>query len=317
MIWGDDITDRYSLRPASWYVDYDTTRLYNPMFPELFEGEKIVVRKISGSKGLMCALDRQNFYCFSTVIVAKPQATIPSRKSTRKEINPDIARHSLGYVIAILNSRLMAYYYRVSLSDRLGVVPNHVKSLPIRQITPSSGLGSSLSRDGCDQVVRDWLALETRTRETAARFIERHPAFGGNAAIHDFLSQMADWMTSSSQALHSETRGFLSWLAREFKFDLHDLSGRSILEGYHANSFDKIVDLLRKNRGKMVTDPRRRDVQQRLRDEFDASRLKVRSILDRIAAVDILIDSLVYVLYDLSEAQISTISSSQGSSLTS
>src|SRR2546426_12675928 len=113
MIWGDDITARYSLRPASWYVDYDTTRLYNPMFPELFEGEKIVVRKISGSRGLMCALDHRNFYCFSTVIVAKPQVTIPSRKRTRKEANLELGALSLGYVIAVLNSRLMAYYYRI------------------------------------------------------------------------------------------------------------------------------------------------------------------------------------------------------------
>src|SRR2546428_1726417 len=256
MIWGDDITDRYSLRPASWYVDYDPERLYNPMFPELFEGEKIVVRKISGSRGLMCALDRGNFYCFSTVIVAKPQVTIPSRKRTRKEIDPAVAKHSLSYVTAVLNSRVMAYYYRVVLSDRLGVVPNHVKSLPVRRINPSGNLGSSLARDACDRLLVDWFALDARTAENAPSFVDGRQVFGENTAIHDFLAHLADWMMSSYASIHSETSGFLSWLATEVKCDLHELAGRSLLDRYYANSFERIIDLLRRNRGKLAVDPR-------------------------------------------------------------
>ena len=307
MLWGDDITDRYSLRPASWYVDYDPVRLYNPMFPELFEGEKIVVRKISGSRGLMCALDRRDCYCFSTIIVAKPQATVPSRKRTRNEVEPELAKLSLSYVTAVLNSRLMAYYYQVTLSDRLGVVPNHVKLLPIRRITSSGKLGASLPPDACERFLRDWLESEARTGEKAAAFVDGHSVLGGDEAIHDFLAFLADWMKTSYDSIHSETSGFLSWLATELKCDVTKLSGRSVIDRYYANSFDKIIDLLRKNRGKLAVDPRRRDVQERLRGEFEQSRVKVKSILERIGSVDILIDHLVYRLYDLLKPEIATI----------
>ena len=140
-----------------------------------------------------------------------------------------------------------------------------------------------------------------------AAFVDGHSVLGENEAIHDFLAFLADWMKSSYDSIHSETRGFLSWLATELKCDVTELSGRSLLDRYYANSFDKIIDLLRKNRVKLAVDPQRRDVQERLRQEFEPSRMKVVSTLERIASVHILIDHLVYRLYGLSEPEIATI----------
>ncbi len=50
IVMGEDIDDRYSLVIKERYIDYDTERLYNPMFPELFENPKLLFRKISGTK---------------------------------------------------------------------------------------------------------------------------------------------------------------------------------------------------------------------------------------------------------------------------
>jgi len=133
MIRGDDILDRYLLAYSGEYIIYDPDRLYNPMFKELFENPKIVIRKISGRKGLFGTYDDQNYYCFSTVIVSVPYALVSHAErvhASEEEVKRSKEFNS-KYLLGVINSRVMRAYHDIMLYDGIAVTPDQVKRLPI------------------------------------------------------------------------------------------------------------------------------------------------------------------------------------------
>ncbi|PSQ30794.1 restriction endonuclease, partial [Halobacteriales archaeon SW_6_65_46] len=140
MIRGQSIADRYQLLPPSEYVIYAPDDFYNPMFPELFENPKLVFRKISG-EGIMAVVDEQAYYCFSTLI---PCVNIQHIHHINRPGIPDETPESRQYenpyfALAIVNSKLIAWYYHKTLSDDLSVVPGHVSELPLPEVQFETG----------------------------------------------------------------------------------------------------------------------------------------------------------------------------------
>jgi hypothetical protein len=120
------------------YILYEPEKLVNPLFPEALGSPKIVVRKISGNRGLFAAFDDQGLYPFSTVILALPYHLVAEVKRVRV---PEGAieksrRFDPKYVLAIVNSRAARFYYDMMIADGLSVVPSHVNRLPIPDAPP-------------------------------------------------------------------------------------------------------------------------------------------------------------------------------------
>jgi hypothetical protein len=135
MIRGQDIVDRYRLAQPSEHIIYRKDDLYNAMFEELFENDKIVFRKISG-EGLMAVVDEDDLYCFSTLI---PCTNIQHVAQVDRSGIPDETDACQQYTdpyyaLALVNSTLMDWYYQTHLSDDLSVVPKHIERLPIAEI---------------------------------------------------------------------------------------------------------------------------------------------------------------------------------------
>jgi hypothetical protein len=146
MIRGHNVVEPYRLRPPSEYIVYEPDNFYNPMFPELFENEKIVFRKISG-EGLMAVADENEYYCFSTLI---PCVNIQHVENVDRSGIPNPTRESelydnMYYPLGIVNSTLMRWFYEVNLSDDLSVVPGHINELPIAEIKNISETSSDKS----------------------------------------------------------------------------------------------------------------------------------------------------------------------------
>ena len=130
---GEDLRDRYILERPSRFIDYDVKQLYNPMFPELFESPKVVYRKISGPEGLRAIFDESAAYCFCTLICAvnltatkgvnRPGVGKPTREAKRFR--------EPTFVLAVSNSKLVAWWYSQTHSDKLGVNPAHVQAIPL------------------------------------------------------------------------------------------------------------------------------------------------------------------------------------------
>ncbi len=92
----------------------------------------------------MAAIDDANLYCFSTLIVCVPYWRLNaddwpplSRKVTPQRLiySKEIA---LEYLLSIVNSKLMLWYFNMLLTDNLSVTPSQISNLPIRPVSPSN-----------------------------------------------------------------------------------------------------------------------------------------------------------------------------------
>jgi len=127
--------ERYSFTRNAW-LNYQPTEHYNSMFPELFENEKIMLIRVVKDH-IRFALDAENHYNSHTVINCVRYDKIQnaqhiSARNAIKEINIDYAKNiNYKYLLALLNSSLMNWYFVTFLSDNINFYPNEVKSLPI------------------------------------------------------------------------------------------------------------------------------------------------------------------------------------------
>ncbi|KJR42593.1 type IIS restriction/modification enzyme [Candidatus Magnetoovum chiemensis] len=122
------------------YIDYRPDIMYNPMFNELFETEKLVgLRTLSDITKLRFIHDSENFYCNDSVVVLTLWYKFTNinylsitRNITDKRIETS-KQYSLQYLQAILNSIIIKFYVNELLYDGTHFYPNHMKQLPIKQ----------------------------------------------------------------------------------------------------------------------------------------------------------------------------------------
>ncbi|NMB82302.1 MAG: hypothetical protein GYA14_10835, partial [Ignavibacteria bacterium] len=133
--------DRYLIEQYGW-LDYKPGEHYNPMFPELFENEKISFINVVKDR-LRFALDRKGMYNSHTVINCVKydkllKCTHVSVRKALKEIDIEKCKlYDYSFLLAILNSKLITWYFRSFLSEGLHFYPNDAKMLPIVNIINS------------------------------------------------------------------------------------------------------------------------------------------------------------------------------------
>jgi hypothetical protein len=123
-------------------------------------------------------------------------------------------------------------------------------------------------------------------------------------AVHDLLAFLAEQMLEMNKQKQQEIKGFLGWLESEIGSKVEDLSPKTKVQEYYRLQFDELLAILKKNKRKLAIDPARREPQERLRLEFDASLAKLQPLMERIRQTDGLIDQIVYKLYGLTEEEI-------------
>ena len=127
--------DRYSFTQYGW-LNYCPDEHYNPMFPELFENEKLMFINVV-SKGLRFAYDNEGFYNSHTVVncVNISKLTKSYHTTARKALregNVTLAKtYSTKYVLGIINSKLMNWYFVQFQSEGLHCYPDDAKQFPI------------------------------------------------------------------------------------------------------------------------------------------------------------------------------------------
>ena len=127
--------ERYSFSRNGW-LNYTPSEHYNPMFPELFESEKLMFIRVVKDR-LRFAYDRQGFYNSHTVIncvrldllaSAKHRTAVKAVKSANMAL---VKQFDYRFLLAVLNSQFTNWYFVQFLSDRLNFYPNDAKLLPI------------------------------------------------------------------------------------------------------------------------------------------------------------------------------------------
>ncbi|MBU1422668.1 MAG: N-6 DNA methylase [Bacteroidetes bacterium] len=126
------------------YLDYRPNVMYNPMFPELFENEKLVgLCTLSNIEKLRFVYDDTGMYCNHSVGILTLwhklegiEYTTIKRTITKEKIETS-KQFSYQYLQAILNSRMIKFYVNELLYDGTHFYPNHMKILPIKKIQKS------------------------------------------------------------------------------------------------------------------------------------------------------------------------------------
>lgn len=112
------------------------------MFPELFEIEKLMLPHIVNNR-LRFVHDVDNFYNSHTVINCVKldllgNASHSSATRAYRTANLKISREfDYKFLLGILNSNIINWYFLNFLSNGISCYPNHVKELPIPNISQS------------------------------------------------------------------------------------------------------------------------------------------------------------------------------------
>ncbi len=110
---GKDI-GRYVIKYKGKFIIYDRNRLHRARPEEIFTNEKIIIQRISGGNmPLTCVLDREKYYTFA---------------STNLLLLKKISKWTYQFVTALLNSKLINWYYVVQFTNKSTLTVNISKT---------------------------------------------------------------------------------------------------------------------------------------------------------------------------------------------
>jgi len=133
--------ERYRLHQSGW-LKYVPREHYNPMFPALFENEKIVSINVVKDR-LRFAWDQKRLWNSHTVINLVKWDLLERVKHVSVKRNKTPQKIKLGksydyrFLLGILNSKLLNWYFVNFLSEKLHFYPEDAKSLPIKKCVES------------------------------------------------------------------------------------------------------------------------------------------------------------------------------------
>jgi hypothetical protein len=269
---------------------------------------KIVYRQTADT--LMAALDT------SGSLVDKTVHVVVSRESSQ--------RMSLGYILSVLNSRLLAYIYDLEAQEDgrafAQVKRFRVEALPIRRIdftTPTKRRA---------ELVTQAKALYGRQDQAGLlAFVEQRLAAQPEESdvVHDVLAHLAEQMIDLNKRKQAEMKRFLGWLEHALtpapspksgrgEFSLDVLTGKSRLRNYLGDyqkgegelAFEDVIDILHKNRTKIGISLSDARIMARLRTEYEKSLETLKPLKAQLAWTDGVIDQIVYRLYGLTAEEI-------------
>ena len=121
---GKDI-GKYEIDFKGKYIIYDKKRLHRARPEEVFTSEKIIIQRISGGNSpLSCVLDRDKYYTYA---------------STNLLLLKDDSIFKLPYILALLNSRVINWYYVSKFTNKSNLTVNISKTflekIPIKKIS--------------------------------------------------------------------------------------------------------------------------------------------------------------------------------------
>lgn len=159
---------RYSPVISTRFIEYLPDEMHRPKFPELFENPKILIPDIIGSGGLNATLDLGGIYTNHSF-----NCCVPKIHLVNVERNLGITEESIRlsknyvieYLLGLINSRLITYYFGKILGGGLHASPSNVRRLPIRKID-FDNLAEKSAHDEIVSLVQKMLALQ-KERQTA------------------------------------------------------------------------------------------------------------------------------------------------------
>ncbi|RKU17102.1 hypothetical protein C6500_16100 [Candidatus Poribacteria bacterium] len=308
---------RYDINWDERYIDYRQDEMYGPRVPELFESEKIVVRNLTGAnEQVIISYDNSGFYCDDLVVCVTYYENLEhtTAQIDFKGYDRIALPYSLTYATALLGSSLLTWLFRVYFATGTlqgsysHTYPQQVRAMPIRRINFTT------AADERDRQLEKAKRLYQRCLDRGSidcviGFVMHHLTADPERSdiVHDLLAFLAEGMVEMNKAKGEEIRGFLSWLEREIGVEIDTLKNKTAIQGYFDLSFERLLEILRRNRRSITIDLSSRGFQESLEREFTNSLAKLDPLRSRIQSTDELIDQVVYQLYSLTDEEIAIV----------
>ena len=285
-----------------WQKEYIKTNIYSSKILKEFEKQKVTIARMTlqiqasvDTNG--CALGKVSFFTDETL--------------------------NHFFAVSLLNSKLLDFHFK-KLYETLHLGSDYIRydipylnQLPIRRIsftTPKEEreklvmcLKQKYQNEKLDEILK--VVEECLPKDKEHNFITEKEK---SDVIHDFLAFLAEQMIEMNKKKQSEVKGFTEWFEREMDAKIGDLTNKTVIEEYYKNNFEKLIEVLKKNKKKIPVDPSRREFQEKVKSEFDKSVAKLTPLKARIQATDNLIDQIVYKLYGLTDEEIKVVEESTG-----
>ncbi len=323
--------DRYEISWRGRFLQYDYNIVRRPSLPELLDSVKIILKIVAGKSGLHATIDYGGFYGDHSFVMFTQKyrlTNIKSRTLLLDQVGVELSKnYQLEFLLAIMNSSLMGWYFQKNLSSDLNIGPDDVKKLPIRRIsftTPPQERARLLEK------ARD-LYTHCMIRNDPAcvpgfvdHCLSQEPQ--ESDVVHDLLACLAQEMIRLNQEKWAITKEFLDWLVTTLRVAAHKdgrlginaLTGKGRLMDYAGNyrkgepplAFGDLVEILRKNKGKLgvrLDDSGNGGLVDEIRGRYEESLGRVLPIKEQLRKTDRLIDQVVYRLYGLTGEEIEVV----------
>ena len=220
------------------------------------------------------------------------------------------------YFLALLNSYLLFEIAKLSVSvlgdpnagGRLELRAVHLQHLPIRRINfTTSDDERERQLEKAKRLYQ--LCLNRGSIDCVLGFVKHHLTADPERSdiVHDLLAFLAEQMVEMNKAKGEEIRGFLRYLEREIGIEVDVLKNKTAIQSYFDLSFERLLEILRRNRRSIPINLSDRNFQESLEREFTNSLATLSPLLTRIQQTDVLIDQVVYQLYGLTDQEIAVV----------
>ena len=152
--------------------------MHRPKFPELFEKSKILIPDIISLGGLIATFDLTGIFTnhsFNCCVLKNDLIEVERNLGITAEDASLSSHYSLFYVLGLINSKLINYYFKTNLGGGLHASPANVRRLPIRRIDFSNPTEKS-AHDEIVKLVEEMLALQKQCQQADTALEDaRHP----------------------------------------------------------------------------------------------------------------------------------------------
>jgi len=187
---GRDIS-RYSYSWKGLYMDYENNakNFHRPKYPELFDNNKIIIRRVSGKNNSIIAVyDDTNLYTNDNLINVIPwDDDIMKLQSPEKKwgIFKPYKYFSLKYILGILNSKLITFYFNKTLATGTlqgtysGVYPEDMRMIPIKKL-------SEIQQQPVIELVDKMLSLNKRLNDLEDKITDERIKIENEIKMNDY-----------------------------------------------------------------------------------------------------------------------------------
>ena len=261
------------------------------------------------------------------VLYPKPHIIITSAFDKDSLLNLDTVnntvlrdkKYSLKYLLCNLNCKLISWYTYLFIYNQairtMHFDDTYVGKIPIRRIsftTPKEEREkwvSELKQKYLDEKFDESLRMveECLPKDKEGNFITDKEK---SDVVHDFLAYLAEQMIEMNKEKQSEVKGFIKWLEREIGAKIENLSNKTVIKEYYKNNFEKLIEVLKKNKKKIPINLSNREFQMNFENGFNKGVAKLNPLMKKIETTDKLIDQIVCKLYGLTDEEIEVIEES-------